>query len=96
MQGFHCNMLYYAHNSQQWTPLRDVECHESGLHPGGTVSLCPVSGDLQDAYQAQGTDKKVRNDPCVQRHRSPAYEGVQGLQPCVCCGEPDAVHQEGP
>ena len=89
--------VYYAHKYQQHrTPLRDVECHESGLHPGGTVSLCPVSGHLQDAYQAQGTDEEVGDDPRVQRDRSPADEGVQGVQPCVCGCEPDAVHQEGP
>ena len=87
----------YAITTQhQRPPLRDVECHESGLHPGGTVSLCTVSGHLQDAYQAQGTDEEVSDDPRVQRHRSSADEGVQGLQPCVSCREPDAVYQKGP
>lgn len=87
-------MLYYAkHKQHNRPPVRDVERHESGLDPGCTIPLCPVSGHLQAPHQTRMPRQQSRADPGDFLRRAPETETVQGLQLSQRHGKPLAGHQ---
>lgn len=96
MQGFYCNLLYYAqltqHNHQR-PPIRDVKRHQSGMAPGSPLPLRPVPGYPQDAHQTGPPRQPGNRDQGHHRRRNPKAETLQGLQPRQCSRQPDAGYQ---
>ena len=70
-----------------------VECHQSGLDPGGTVPLRPVSWHPQAAHQARPSQQARDSHQGDLRRRGPEGQAAQRLQPGKCYGEHYAGHQ---